>query len=171
MAKQAGQANHLSQVQISVLGDPQTAARFWGKVTKTQACWTWVGERGRDGYGRFYLAGRRVSAHRIAYFLAGHIIPEGLEIDHLCRIRWCVRPSHLEPVTHRENIKRSPLMGQGGFDLGSLHRHKTHCRQGHPYDEMNTYHPQYMARRVCRACQTTYSRLRRAVKRVLRVVP
>lgn len=76
-------------------------------VTKTPGCWFWLGATNSDGYGRIRIEGKTKFAHRIYY--EHHIgpIPDGLELDHLCRNRSCVRPEHLEPVTHKENIRRS----------------------------------------------------------------
>lgn len=79
-------------------------------------------------------------AHRVAYEEIMGPVPEGLELDHLCRTRSCVNPSHLEPVTHRENMNRG--------DVAT--RRKTHCPKGHPYDEENT--GIYNGYRNCRAC-------------------
>jgi hypothetical protein len=86
-------------------------------------CWEWRGWRDRHGYGRIDV--KRVSrlAHRIAYEILIGPIPDGLELDHLCRNTSCVNPAHLEPVTHREN------MGRGTFAT------KTHCPAGHLYAE------------------------------------
>lgn len=95
-----------------------TEERFWGKVDKSGPvsqncpelgpCWNWTGNKtGPEGYGRFYPGGKTgVLAHRFAYQLLTGTIPEGLVIDHLCRNRACVNPSHLEPVTHRVNTLR-----------------------------------------------------------------
>lgn len=80
--------------------------RFWSKVNKTDSCWIWTATLYDSGYGRFRYNNKWNKAHRIAYnFLVGEI-PEGLELDHLCRVRCCVNPDHLEPVTHRENMVR-----------------------------------------------------------------
>jgi hypothetical protein len=68
------------------------------------SCWLWQGETDRNGYGRIKREGVRVSAH---WVLKGDP-PDGLEVDHLCRQRACVRPSHLEYVTHEENERRKP---------------------------------------------------------------
>lgn len=112
--------------------------RFWAKVDKSGECWLWRGTVDDHGYGRMGVAYRSVLAHRLAYELVIGPIPVGLTLDHLCRVRLCVNPAHLEPVTQSENVKR------GGYSL------KTHCPQGHPYDEANTYRSK--TGRVCRAC-------------------
>jgi HNH endonuclease len=78
--------------------------RFWEKVEQGEGCWLWTGAIDR-GYGQFVWNGRK-RAHRVAYELIIGPIPEGLELDHLCRNKSCVRPEHLEPVTKAENIRR-----------------------------------------------------------------
>ncbi len=84
--------------------------RFWSKVEKTglteDACWIYTGALVR-GYGVFSVSNRNVSAHRWAYTHCIGPIPEGMTLDHLCYTRNCVRPSHLEPVSNSENVKRS----------------------------------------------------------------
>lgn len=87
--------------------------RFWPKVDRSggpDACWPWLGRRDKLGYGGIHLGGYG-KAHRIAYRSVHGEIPPGLEIDHLCRNPSCVNPAHLEAVTHRENLRRSPIMG------------------------------------------------------------
>lgn len=80
--------------------------RFLAKVEKTPTCWLWHGGKSTDGYGRFSLNGRKVQAHRYSYEMHIDPIPEDMQLDHLCRVRHCVRPKHLEPVTPQENILR-----------------------------------------------------------------
>ena len=80
--------------------------RFWSKVKKSRGCWLWQGAINTNGYGNFHNKGRTVKAHRFAYEICVGEIPKGLTIDHLCRVRHCVNPSHLEPVTMRENFLR-----------------------------------------------------------------
>jgi hypothetical protein len=102
--------------------------RFWKRVQKTESCWLWLaGHNGDDGYGIFRVHGRPVLAHRFAYELLVGPIPAGMELDHLCRVRHCVNPDDLEPVTTRENILR-------GFGRGAIQARRTHCPRGHPYD-------------------------------------
>ena len=89
------------------------------------------------------MAGKHFLAHRMIYELLVGPIPDGLEIDHLCRNRGCVNPGHMEPVTHRENLMR-------GDTVAAANPAKTHCIRGHPYDDENTY--RYGSHRYCRAC-------------------
>ena len=94
------------------------------------ACWFTGHQPDRSGYVRVCIGGVRVPAHRAVYEAIIGAIPDGLQLDHLCRVRACVNPAHLEPVTCRENIRRG---------LTGIHqRSKTHCPAGHPYDEANT---------------------------------
>jgi hypothetical protein len=111
-------------------------------IDASSGCWLWTGATDRGGYGQFAVfAGNASIAHRVSYRIYRGEIPEGLQLDHLCRVRHCVNPDHLEPVTHRENMRR-------GVHACSL---KTHCPRGHAYDEENTYWIQGR-RRQCRAC-------------------
>lgn len=82
--------------------------RLWAKVDMTDGCWLWTGTVNRQGYGRFCIGGRGNTrlAHRVTYELLVGPVPVGLELDHLCNVRGCVRPDHLEPVTHVENLRR-----------------------------------------------------------------
>jgi len=85
-------------------------ARFWSRVDKSDACWMWQGPTERAGYGRVYWKGKTRYAHRVSFELSRGPIPDGLDIDHLCRNRGCVNPAHLDPVTHEENCRRSPVI-------------------------------------------------------------
>ncbi|WP_280509087.1 HNH endonuclease signature motif containing protein [Nocardia cyriacigeorgica] len=76
----------------------------------TSGCWLWQGSRGTTGgYGRLQHAGRQVQAHRLSYETFVGQIPDGLQLDHLCRVRHCVNPLHLEPVTASENRQRGVM--------------------------------------------------------------
>lgn len=87
--------------------------RFWEKVDKTATCWLWRGAINRNGYGNFLAGGTRADglryqeAHIVSYELHRGPIPDGLELDHLCRVHHCVNPDHLEPVTHTVNMRRA----------------------------------------------------------------
>jgi len=81
---------------------------FWTRVDMSgDDCWPWLGPLNETGYGTVWRGGRKLKAHRVAYELAVGPVPDGLELDHLCRVRACVRPAHLEPVTHRVNLNRA----------------------------------------------------------------
>jgi len=127
--------------------------RFVAKVTFTDECWLWTGARFSNGYGSFWLLGKSVGAHRVAYELWRGPIPEGLHLDHLCRVRHCVNPDHLEPVTVRENLSRSPVHQMN----------YTHCVHGHPLSGDNLY--LWNGRRKCRECNRRRSRLFQQAKR------
>lgn len=123
--------------------------RFWSKVDKGQECWLWTASVTGAGYGQFYIAPTMRGSHRISYEWLVGPIPLGLDLDHLCRIRHCVNPGHLEPVTRSENNQRGLL--------SALRVPKTHCPGGHPYDGGNTY-VNTLGRSVCRECKRTRSR-------------
>lgn len=110
-------------------------------------CWRWVaGKFQISGYAAFWWEGTNRLGHRFVYELLVGPIAEGLQLDHLCRVRDCVNPAHLEPVTARENALRSPITRQ------SINVAKTHCPQGHPYSGENLY-VKPCGRRVCRTCK------------------
>lgn len=80
--------------------------RFWSKVNKSAAngCWEWTSPK-RHGYGRYWLDGRMQSAHRLAFESESGPIPEGLVVDHVCRNRACVNPSHMQLTTNAVNLQ------------------------------------------------------------------
>lgn len=131
-----------------VRGHRTTEHRFWSKVKKTDLCWLWTAGRFPSScgyYGCFRADGRNIRAHRYAYELLVGPIPEGLQLDHLCRNTLCVNPDHLEPVTARENNMR-------GFGVGAEHARKTHCHRGHPFSDENTRINPKDGRRICATC-------------------
>lgn len=134
--------------------------RFWRFVDVSGECWIWTGYRLPDGYGTFAATwnGNKVMAHRWAYEALVGPIPNGLVLDHLCRVPACVNPAHLEPVTHRENVRR-----------GDVTKLRDNCRRGHPFTPDNTYQRRNSAGfliRSCRTCTRDGLRARRADRRV-----
>lgn len=121
--------------------------RFMSRVEKDDAdgCWLWTAGGSGNGYGRFAIShDTNVTAHRWHYEHHHGPIPEGMQLDHLCRVRNCVNLDHLELVTARENILR-------GQTVSAANARKTHCKNGHPFDEQNT-HVTPRGTRRCRSC-------------------
>jgi hypothetical protein len=136
-----------------------TPEQFWAKVDRSagpEACWDIEGTPNIvTGYVEVRVSGRRVGAHRHAYELAVGPIPVDRQIDHLCRNRACVNPSHMEPVTIRENV----LRGEGPT---ALNARRTTCANGHPFDRVDQ-----TGKRRCSICgrqKTANWRARRAKK-------
>lgn len=129
-------------------------------------CWNWTASLNSHGYGQFMAAlhGRHKRphpAHRVVYELLVGPIPEGLELDHLCRNRRCVNPDHLEPVTRSENIRR----GAGPAATRNRRAQQTHCkRAGHPLSGDNLRIGS-KGERTCRACRNEQKRTKRALTR------
>ncbi|WP_084340476.1 HNH endonuclease signature motif containing protein [Ectopseudomonas oleovorans] len=118
--------------------------RFDEKVkVDDSGCWLWTGHIDHKGYGVFGVTSKQLwKAHRYSY--ARHVgpIPEGMQLDHLCRVRHCVNPKHLEPVTNQENTVR-----------GNAAREKaTHCKRGHAFEGNAYMNPK--GRRECRTCRS-----------------
>jgi hypothetical protein len=140
---------------MAEFGDPRLPARFWVKVAvRENGCWEWTACRTKAGYGQFLLGARPMRySHRLTYQTLTGETPRGLELDHLCRNRACCNPAHLELVTHQENCRRGalPQMMREASPGAARERAKTHCPQGHPYNEENTY--RHKRGRMCRICQ------------------
>lgn len=123
---------------------------------KSGNCWLWTGRLDKDGYGRITVNQRPGRAHRVAYETFVGAIPEGMEIDHLCRVRHCVKPDHLEPVPHQLNVARA-------FSANDAERNPDECLHGHVLDESNAYLVQ--GSRQCRECHRKRNREYAARKR------
>lgn len=140
---------------------PRRIASFWSKVDKAapSGCWRWTASLSDCGYGAFAVRvgekQRSRPAHRIAWELHHQrAIDAGLELDHLCRNRWCVNPDHLEPTTRRDNILR-------GISPAAINARRTHCVRGHDLLRLT-----YLKYRRCRVChrerQATYMARKKA---------
>jgi hypothetical protein len=146
--------------------------RFWAKVDKNGPlpqkrpdlgpCWMWKGRLTEKGYGRFNLDHRKsVYATRFAYESMHGPIPKPLVPDHLCRVRACVCPDHIEPVTNKENILR------GECPQAQLAR-QTHCKRGHPLTGRNLI--LRANQRNCRTCKNLRDNARRKQVRRARAI-
>ena len=117
------------------------ATRLYSKTSLSAnelACWEFTGYLDPKGYGSFYHDGKSRGAHRVAYVLAYGAIPSGLVVDHTCSNPSCVRYEHLQVVTVAENNRLAA-------------ERRTHCKNGHEWNEANTYwHME--GKRNCRRC-------------------
>lgn len=108
------------------------------KVEVRGECWVWVGRLSRHGYGRLRRGARLVFAHVHVYETLVGPVPEGLELDHTCRVRACVNPAHLEPVTHAENMRRA---------------RPAERKRGHQMVGSNVYVRPDSGKRMCLTCR------------------
>ena len=120
--------------------------------TAVVGCWLWTGNLFWDGYGAYDNA----RVHRITYKIAKGTIPEGLCLDHLCRVRRCCNPEHIEVVTWKENILR-------GLTLAADEVKRTHCPKGHPLegDNLERYALEKEGKRKCNTCKKARMRKKR----------
>jgi hypothetical protein len=130
--------------------------RIADKIDASGPCWLWTASL-TQGYGQAYLGGKH-KAHRLVWELLVGPVPDGLELDHLCLVKHCVNPDHLEPVTHAENVRRG--LARKGWP--------PYCPKGHPYDRANTMlrlSGPKVGTRLCRECQRASSeRYRRRMR-------
>lgn len=128
--------------------------RLWSLVDASGDCWLYSGGQDGKGYGFFRtsrISGRRqFRVHRLVYEWLVGPIPESLELDHLCRVRNCVNPDHLEIVTHKENTRR-------GWLQWKLLLARTHCANGHEWTPKSTYYYAHGGR-ACRICVAAHAR-------------
>lgn len=127
-------------------GIPATK-RFWYSVWPRGDCWEWRGTLTGKGYGKFTYGKSRTQAvaHRFSYEYVNGPLPKKYELHHLCSHKWCVRPSHLLPVTRLEHER-----------LGHNAR-KTHCKRGHALNGENVR--TYRGKRICKACMRVHSKI------------
>lgn len=126
-------------------GLTEAVDRFLAKTMRAPSgCLIWIAAVSDRGYGLFSLAGKMLPAHRFSHMAFVGEIPDGYQVDHLCRRRRCVEPMHLQAVTPRINTMRG---------MGPTARNATaeKCPQGHPYSDENTY--RHRGKRYCRICQ------------------
>ena len=131
----------------------KTIIRFLNKIDDSQSCWIWRSSINPDGYGLFWFNGGAVSAHRFSFELLKQEIPNGMQLDHLCRNRACVNPDHLEIVTNQENARR------GITGMNNWQNKKTHCLKGHELKEPNLLkNGLRRGWRQCRICHNEWVR-------------
>lgn len=162
-------ATHYQRLQrlgtVELPTRPTEEDRFFSRVVQSGDCWLWTGPVGSSGYGNWHGTERVV--HRWIYEHMIGPIPPGLHLDHLCRVRRCVNPYHLDPVPQRVNNQRAY---SEAFRLAALEAAtrsaakrraaalaQTHCKRGHEYTEQNTIW-QKGRTRVCRACANEAAR-------------
>lgn len=109
-------------------------------------CWIWLGRLNERGYGTIRWNGATARIHRVIYEFSNGRIPENMTLDHLCRVRCCVNPDHLEAVSIRTNVLR-------GIGLSALCAKQISCIHGHIYTSESTYIPHGTTQRVCRICR------------------
>jgi hypothetical protein len=145
----------------TVIASRKDEDEFFRRVDRSQGddgCWNWTRSLSQYGYARWNRKGHQVQAHRWAYEHFVGPIPEGLQLDHLCRNTKCVNPRHLEPVTNRENSLR-------GISPAAQNAKKTHCHQGHPFAGDNLYiSPK--GKRGCRICNAAKQAKLREARRL-----
>lgn len=123
--------------------------QWWERFTVSETgCWEWSASCTKAGYGQVMVGGKQRYSHRLFYERFKGPIPEGLQLDHLCRNKRCCNPSHLEVVTGRVNVRRSTAPPAANAVA-------THCLNGHAFTEANTftYSGKYGPKRQCRECK------------------
>ncbi len=139
---------------------PPLREKIEERLDTSGECWLWTGAKDTGGYGLIAYKGRRnLKVHRAYLEAIGQPVPEGLTVDHLCRVHACCNPAHLEVVTHQENVLR-------GIGPTAINAAKTHCIHGHEYTPENTYSPPTRPEhRNCRECIRIRARAKRTESR------
>ena len=121
--------------------------RFLERIDWSGGCWLWLGHTS-GGYARLQINHKSARMHRWSYEYFVGPIPEGLDLDHECRVRHCVNPAHLRPMTRRENV----MIGEGAC---ARHARQTHCKRGHLLEGSNIYEAELKrgAGRICVTCR------------------
>lgn len=132
-------------------------SNMFSKIEVTGFCWLWTAYLNKKGYGQFRVGSKMLPAHRAVYEHLVGIQPEQLVANHLCYVRNCVNPDHLEFVTQRENVLYSHSPVRKNHD-------KTHCKRGHLLLGENLY-LKPCGRRVCRTCKNNNQRASREAKK------
>jgi hypothetical protein len=134
---------------LAAFGDPLVPESLWRRTSVSETgCWLREVGLKPKGYSSFKYQGKSHRAHRLTYSLLVGPIPEGLVLDHLCRVRNCVNPDHLEPVTQKVNVSRGRA--------GQPQLARTHCPHGHPYSGSNLSIHKKGGRR-CKECARLYA--------------
>jgi hypothetical protein len=138
-------ASHASTMSAAA-PRPGEMHRIMEKIERSAAtgCWLWTASCRQNGYGQVYFRGTMTEAHRAVWTLHRGSVPIGMQLDHLCRVRSCVNPDHLEVVTGRENTYRS-------LAPSAMNKRKTQCVNGHAFDDTNTWISG--GKRYCRECR------------------
>jgi hypothetical protein len=138
---------------------PRDIFRLALQVERSEAgCWEWRGARTAGGYGAIWLEGKIRYAHRVVYELANGAIPDGFQIDHLCKNRGCVNPAHIEAVTQLVNNMRSD-------SICAKNARKEFCVHGHSLADASV---NVLGHRKCRTCERRYKFNRRERRRLLK---
>jgi hypothetical protein len=123
-----------AQIRALIIKLPK---RIAARIETSRACWFWTGGRTK-GYGRVWYLGRQRQVHAVVYECCIGPVPVGSVFDHLCRVRHCVNPFHVEPVTTQVNVLR-------GYSAAAAHARRTHCAEGHPLVRVGS-------QRICLTC-------------------
>jgi hypothetical protein len=133
--------------------------RFLDKIKKTRTCWLWTGYVDNGGYGNITIDKKTKLVHRVSYELFKEQIPKGLQIDHLCRVRNCINPDHLEAVTPKENALR-------GFGPPAQNARKKTCKKGHKFTHLKTVKKRKY--RACRICARNWDRKKYRINKIFK---